>query len=218
MQRYMLTDYASASTETRAVDHDFMKTTGATAVPVWLQSLGHNAALARAYWERAKGTPFSGALPLPLKEMIVFVVSAKNGARYCSACHAQSVLSLDKNLSFGDLKSLANASSALGRCRITARWSTSPSRWFPMPIASTMPISRPCTTKVSARRKFAKSLPSSIWQRCSSVYTSALRLDLDPNYEAILYPSGPLHEYRTPRLAGPAQSETGALRSAGPAF
>lgn len=114
MQRYVLTDYASASTETRAVYDDFMKTTGATAVPIWLQSLGHNAALARAYWERAKGTLFSGALPLPLKEMIVFVVSAKNGARYCSACHAQSVLSLDKNLSFGDLKSLASASSALG--------------------------------------------------------------------------------------------------------
>jgi hypothetical protein len=45
--------------------------------PVWLQSLGHSAALARAYWERAKGTLFSGNLPLPLKEMIVFVVSAR---------------------------------------------------------------------------------------------------------------------------------------------
>ena len=51
MQRYMLTDYASASTETRAVYDDFMKTTGATAVPVWLQSLGHNAALARTHGE-----------------------------------------------------------------------------------------------------------------------------------------------------------------------
>ena len=35
MQRYVLTDYASASTETRAsLYDDFMKTTGATAVPI----------------------------------------------------------------------------------------------------------------------------------------------------------------------------------------
>jgi hypothetical protein len=73
----LLTDYENASPATREVYDDFMRTTGATAPPVWIKSLGHSAALARAYWERAKGTLFSGNLPLPLKEMIVFVVSAK---------------------------------------------------------------------------------------------------------------------------------------------
>jgi hypothetical protein len=43
MQRYTLTEYADASSETRAVFDDFMRTTGATAVPVWLKSLGHSA-------------------------------------------------------------------------------------------------------------------------------------------------------------------------------
>ena len=109
MQRYTLTEYADASSETRAVFDDFMRTTGATAVPVWLKSLGHSAPLTRAYWERAKGTLFAGNLPLPLKEMIVFVVSARNGARYCSACHAQNVLSLDKTLAFDDLRDLVSA-------------------------------------------------------------------------------------------------------------
>ena len=107
MQRYTLTEYADASRETRAVYDDFMRTTGATEVPIWLKSLGHSAPLARAYWERARGTLFAGNLPLPLKEMIVFVVSARNGARYCSACHAQNVLSLDKTLAFDDLRDRA---------------------------------------------------------------------------------------------------------------
>lgn len=54
MQRYTLTEYADASRETRAVYDDFMRTTGATEVPIWLKSLGHSAPLARAYWERAR--------------------------------------------------------------------------------------------------------------------------------------------------------------------
>ena len=67
MQRYVLTEYADASAEARAVYDDFMRTTGATSVPLWLRSLGHSGALARAYWERAKGTLFGGSLPLPLR-------------------------------------------------------------------------------------------------------------------------------------------------------
>lgn len=68
MQRYTLTEYEDASSATQEVYDDFMRTTGAASVPVWLKSLGHSAALTRAYWERAKGTLFSGSLPLPLKE------------------------------------------------------------------------------------------------------------------------------------------------------
>lgn len=80
MKRYMLTDYDHASEDTKAVFDDFMRTTGSSTVPIWLQSLGHSSALIKAYWERAKGTLFSGSLPLPLKEMIVYIVSARHGA------------------------------------------------------------------------------------------------------------------------------------------
>jgi alkylhydroperoxidase family enzyme len=123
MQRYILTSYRSADPATREVYDDFMRTTGATEPPIWLQSLGHSAALTRAYWERAKGTLFSGSLPLALKEMIVFVVSAKHGARYCSACHAQNVLNLDKSLAFEDLQGFlkpqgGGAAAALLRCSV----------------------------------------------------------------------------------------------------
>ncbi|MBN2041360.1 MAG: carboxymuconolactone decarboxylase family protein [Spirochaetes bacterium] len=104
MQRYILTDYDNASQETKAVYDDFMRATGDTSVPVWLKSLGHSPSLVRSYWERAKGTLFGGKLPLPLKEMIVFVVSGQHGAKYCTACHAQSVLKLDKAIGFNDLQ------------------------------------------------------------------------------------------------------------------
>jgi uncharacterized peroxidase-related enzyme len=103
MQRYILTEYGNASDETRKVYDDYLQATGAANIPVWLKSLGHSSNLARAYWERAKGTLFSGVLPQALKEIIVFVVSAKNGAHYCAACHADCVLNLDKTLRFEDL-------------------------------------------------------------------------------------------------------------------
>ncbi|MDD3168719.1 MAG: hypothetical protein PHC91_04540, partial [Eubacteriales bacterium] len=100
-----ITNYEDASQGTREVYDDYMRPTGDTKIPLWLKSFGHNADITRGYWERAKTTLFSGTIPLPLKEMIVFLVSAKHGARYCSACHAQSVLSLDKALAFEDLQS-----------------------------------------------------------------------------------------------------------------
>jgi alkylhydroperoxidase family enzyme len=104
MKRYLQTEYNEASPQTREVYDDFMRITGGTSIPVWLKSLGHSPSLVRSYWERAKGTLFGGSLPLPLKEMIVFVVSGQHGARYCTACHAQSVLKLDKALGFEDLQ------------------------------------------------------------------------------------------------------------------
>jgi alkylhydroperoxidase family enzyme len=109
MRRYIITDYDEANQQTRDVYDDYMRSTGDTKVPLWLKSIGHNSDLAKGYWERAKTTLFSGSLPLPLKEMIVFLVSAKHGARYCSACHARNLLSLDKALAFEDLQTFLSS-------------------------------------------------------------------------------------------------------------
>lgn len=186
MQRYSLTDYENASPAAREVYDDFMRTTGATAVPIWLQSLGHNGALAKAYWERAKGTLFTGNLPLPLKEMIVFVVSAKNGARYCSACHAQSVLSLDKTLTFEGLRAYLDGSSTLKlppyyrhvvefANKVTENANSVEDRDFEALMADGFSQQEIC--EIIAVIDLATMF---------NVYTSALRLDLDPNYCAIL--------------------------------
>lgn len=186
MQRYKLIEYADASPETQAVYDDYMSSTGATFVPVWLKSLGHNAAMAHGYWERAKGTLLSGNLPLPLKEMIVFVVSALHGAKYCAACHAQAVLHLDKNLEFKDLQALLQ-----------------PNSGFQLPeyYRSVVEFVSKIVKNVNAvsDADFENLMDDGFNQQeiCEiigvidmasmfNVYTSALRLDLDPAYSAIL--------------------------------
>lgn len=186
MQRYILTDYEAALPETREVYDDYMRTTGATSVPVWLRSLGHSAPLVRAYWERAKGTLFSGNLPLPLKEMIVFVVSAKNGARYCSACHAQSVLNLDKALAFEDLQSFLQAD---GGAKVPPYYK--PVVHFASKAASNANSLEDGDFESLMEEGFSKEEICEIiavidLATMFNVYTSALRLDLDPDYRAVL--------------------------------
>jgi hypothetical protein len=90
MNRYQLVAYEEASPETRAIYDDFLRCTGSSAVPHWLKSLGASPDLLSAYWQ----------------EMVIFVVSVENGSRYCSACHAHAVLSLDPTLQFEHLMSL----------------------------------------------------------------------------------------------------------------
>lgn len=186
MQRYLLTEYESASPETRAVYDDFMRMTGATSPPVWIKSMGHSAALARSYWERAKGTLFSGRLPLPLKEMIVFIVSARHGAKYCSACHAQSVLKLDKALTFDDLQSLLKDDQSV---QLPASYK--PVIQFASKVA--------CDANRITDDDYQELIDEgfSLEEICEiisvidlatmfNVYTSTLKLHLDPNYRAII--------------------------------
>lgn len=186
MQRYTLTEYEAASPETRAVYDDFMRMTGATSPPVWIKSMGHSPALARSYWERAKGTLFGGRLPLPLKEMIVFVVSARHGAKYCTACHAQSVLKLDKTLSFDNLQGFLRSDPSF---ELPASYKTVVE--FASKVA--------CDANEITDEDYQELLNEgfSVEEICEivavidlatmfNVYTSTLKLHLDPNYRAII--------------------------------
>lgn len=186
MQRYSLTEYKDAPPATREVYDDYMRVTGATSPPVWIKSLGHSPELARAYWERAKGTLFAGHLPLALKELIVFVVSAQHGAKYCSACHAQNVLNLDKSLEFKDLQTFLKSKGGIH-----------------LPPAHTKVVK--FVTKLAADANsvsdedfeelmdagFSKDEIGEIiavvdMASMFNVYTSAMQLHLDPDYRAIL--------------------------------
>ncbi|MBN2510820.1 MAG: carboxymuconolactone decarboxylase family protein [Spirochaetales bacterium] len=186
MQRYMLTEYEDAPQESKDVFDDYMRVTGDTKVPVWLKSMGHAPSLVRAYWERAKGTLFGGQLPLPLKEMIVFVVSGFHGAKYCTACHAQSVLKLDKALKFTDLKSFFDENSE-----------------FVMPDSYKAVVDFAsivaCDANGVTDGDFQKLMDEGfgLEEICEiiavidlatmfNVYTSALKLHLDPDYQAII--------------------------------
>ena len=186
MKRYTLTPYESASPETRAIYDDFMRTTGATAVPIWLQSMGHSAALTRAYWERAKGTLFAGHLPLPLKEMIVFVVSARNGARYCSACHAQNVLNLDKALSFGALQSFLHSPEG---AQLPAYYAAVVAFAEKVALDANYVTDEDFEALMDegfTREEICEIIAVIDMATMFNVYTRTLKLDLDPQYEAIL--------------------------------
>lgn len=186
MRRYLITEYAEASSATQEVYDDYLRTTGATSVPIWLKSLGHSAALTHAYWERAKGTLFSGSLTLPLKEMIVFLVSAKHGARYCSACHAQNVLNLDKNLQFEDLETFLKSETganlpdyyrAVGEFVIKVVTDSN---------CLTDEDFENLMEEGFTKEEICEIIAVVDLASMFNVYTSALRLDLDPEYRAIL--------------------------------
>lgn len=186
MQRYSLTEYEDASPATREVYDDFMRTTGATSAPVWIKSLGHSSALARAYWERAKGTLFSGHLPLPLKEMIVFVVSGQHRAKYCTACHAQNVLSLDKTLAFGDLQSFLKS----GAGAQLPPYYQSVIKFVTKVVANANDVSdedfEELMSEGFSKEEIGEIIAVIDMATMFNVYTSSLRLDLDPQYRAIL--------------------------------
>jgi Uncharacterized conserved protein len=186
MKRYTLTSYENASPEAQSVYDDYMRTTGDSSIPIWLQSLGHNENLLKGYWERAKRTLFYGNLPLPLKEMILFVVSAKNGARYCSACHAQCVLHLDKTISFQNLQSMVKSDPNYQmpeyyRCIIE----------FVSKVAENALSVEDADFEKLMDEGFTS---EEIFEVISvidlatmfNVFTNTLRMDLDPNYRAIL--------------------------------
>lgn len=186
MQRYRLTEYQDAGAATRAVYDDLMRTTGATSPPVWIRSLGHNPALARAYWERAKGTLFGGSLPLPLKEMVVFVVSARNGAKYCSACHAQCVLHLDQTLDFSDLQGFL-ASDTVSRLPPYYRSVVA----FADKVVADANALTDADFQALVDEGFSLDEIGEVvavidLATMFNIYTSAMRLDLDPEYRAIL--------------------------------
>lgn len=186
MQRYSITEDQDATPATRDVYDDFMRATGDTQVPLWLKTLGHSPALARAYWERAKGTLLRGSLPLPLKEMIVFAVSAKNGARYCSACHARCVLSLDTSLSFDDLQAMI----ASGTSDKFPAYYRSVVRFALKATADANSLTDADFEQLAGEGFTLQEIGEIIavidLATMFNVYTSALRIDLDPEYRAIL--------------------------------
>jgi alkylhydroperoxidase family enzyme len=106
MDRYLLTSYAEASSAARAVYDDYLRLNGAQEPPNWLTSLGHDPKLLKAYWEKTRVCLLEGELPRLLKEMVMYVVSRENHARYDTAWHAHAVLRLDPALSYRDLLSL----------------------------------------------------------------------------------------------------------------
>jgi len=191
MQRYSLMPYGSAPPEVRAVYDDYMHCTGATSVPLWVQSLGFNATLLRAYWERTKGSLVHGQLPGVLKEMVIFVVSVVNGSRYCSACHAHAVLNMDRTLKFEDLDALMRADDTGPMLPASHRAALN----FAMQMAHDANAVTDDHFRALQDADFSddeiRELLSVIdLAKMFNAYTSAISLPLDPEYRPVLPPLG----------------------------
>lgn len=185
-QRYVLTDYKSASPGTREIYDDFMRLSGAAEPPIWMTSLGHSPTLMRAYWEKTKGCLLAGSLPYVLKEMVVFVVSRENGAAYCAACHAHAVLQMDPTLTYNDLVTILDPTGSVplpaahrAAVDFAARMAQDPNALRDEDFHA--------LTDVGFDDAEIKELLGVIdLAMMFNCYTSAMRLPLDPQYKEML--------------------------------
>jgi alkylhydroperoxidase family enzyme len=189
MQRYSLIAYTEAPTDVRAIYDDFLRGTGSSSVPIWVQSLGATPHLLHAYWQRTKGSLLLGSIPGILKEMVIFVVSVVNNSRYCSACHAHAVLSMDRTLKFEDLDALLDSSDR----RLQLPRSHRVALDFAMAAARDANAIDDAHFQALQDADFSdgeiRELLSVIdLAKMFNAYTSAMRLPLDPDYRPVLGP------------------------------
>jgi alkylhydroperoxidase family enzyme len=187
MQRYTLTSYNEACPTVREMYNEFLQCNRLTDVPIWVQSLGHSPTLLKAYWERAKGSLACGALPLMLKEMVIFVVSVENGSRYCSASHAHAILSLDSTLKFEDLNELLNPAES----RLPLPSAFRAALIFAQQVAQSPNAVTDRMYLTLRRENFTAAEISELLSVLDlammfNSYTSTLRLPLDPQYRPFL--------------------------------
>ena len=107
MKRNSLIEYDDASPKVRAIFDEILDTMGATDIPNFLKSLGHNEHTLRAVWLMLKETVIEGEIPALLKQLILFRVSIKVGNHYCISLHGHAALNLDPTLNYDDLMSLS---------------------------------------------------------------------------------------------------------------
>lgn len=191
MKRYELVPYERASDAVRALYDDYLRTTGEATVPLWVQSLGTNPDLLRAYWERAKGSLARGSLPALLKEMVIFVVSVENGSRYCSACHAHAVLRMDATLKFEDLKALVDPQAGLPGMPPAFRAALALAQRIARNANGVPDADFDLLHQAGYSEDEVRELLSVIDLAVMfNAYTSALQLPLDPDYRAVLGQDG----------------------------
>lgn len=107
MQRFQPVEYEDASPEVREIYDDVRSTLKVTRLPTWIKAMGGSATLLRGNWEKTKACLVKGSVPGLLKELIIFCISTKRGAEYCTACHAHSALQHEPSLTWADLVNLS---------------------------------------------------------------------------------------------------------------
>jgi alkylhydroperoxidase family enzyme len=113
-RKAVLVEYADASAETRALYDEIMRCFGSTSVPNFFKAEGSNPRILRANWEKFRNTVAEGEVSPLLKQLILFVISARADNSYCVAAHGYAALSLDPTLTCEDLACLTRGESYHG--------------------------------------------------------------------------------------------------------
>ncbi len=108
MKRRILVDYEDASPQVKVIYDEIKQTFQLDDVPNLWKVFGGNEIVLRGNWEKSKHTFFNGTLPLPLKNLILFVISVQGENKYCTHAHGFTALQFDKSLTYDGLMSIAS--------------------------------------------------------------------------------------------------------------
>ena len=103
MKRQINVEYADASPQVQAIYDEIKSVTGAPDVLNVFKALGTNENTLFAAWTNLRFTVLTGDVPMLLKQLILFNISAQAGNNYCTALHGNLALSLDQTLTCDEL-------------------------------------------------------------------------------------------------------------------
>ena len=103
MKRHVQIEYDDAPPRVRAIYDEVKSLTGAPDVPNVFKALGTNENTLFAAWSKLRFTVLTGEVPMLLKQLVLFNISARARNDYCTALHGNLALSLDKTLTCDEL-------------------------------------------------------------------------------------------------------------------
>ena len=96
---YEIVDYDTASPQVKKIYDETKTHLGLPFVLNWFKCQGNNPTLLKGNWEKLRTTLLAGEVPLLLKQLIIYNVSAKRGCSYCRRAHAIFANIMGKSLS-----------------------------------------------------------------------------------------------------------------------
>ena len=103
MKRQVHVEYADAPPRVQAIYDEIKNLTGAPDVPNVFKALGTNENSLFAAWTKLRFTVLTGDVPMLLKQLILFNISARARNEYCTALHGNLALNLDRTLTCDEL-------------------------------------------------------------------------------------------------------------------
>jgi len=103
MKRQVHVEYADAPPRVQAIYDEIKNVTGAPDVPNVFKALGKNENALFAAWTKLRFTVLTGDVPMLLKQLVLFNISARAHNEYCTTLHGNLAMNLDRTLTCDEL-------------------------------------------------------------------------------------------------------------------